>query len=70
MKLECIEDVGAFIKESRLKYGLSQSQVANATNVSRSLVNRLEKGNVEGITFNTLLKIINGLNSSINYTYE
>lgn len=70
MKLECIEDLGAFIKELRLDYGFTQSQVASATKVSRSLINRLEKGEVEGITLNTLLKIVNGLNSSLNFTHD
>ena len=70
MKLECIEDIGAFIKDSRVKYGLTQSQVAFVTKVERSLVNRLEKGKVEGINTKTLFKIVKGLNSSLNLTHD
>lgn len=70
MKLECIEDIGACIKEIRLKYGLTQSQIAFVTKVERSLVNRLEKGKVEGINTKTLFKIVKGLNSSLNFTHD
>lgn len=69
-KLECIEDLGAFIKDSRLKYGLTQSQVAFVTNVERSLINRLEKGKAEGVNTRTLFKIVKALNSSLNFTHD
>ena len=65
MKLESIEDLGAFIKESRLKYNVTQASVAFASKVERSLINRLENGKVDGVHLSTVFKIIKGLNSSI-----
>ncbi|RXG21038.1 helix-turn-helix domain-containing protein [Leeuwenhoekiella aequorea] len=65
MKLESIQDLGAFVKESRLKYQLTQAQVAYATKVERSVINRLEKGKIDGVHLNTVFKIIKGLNSSL-----
>ena len=46
MKIESIEDLGAFIKESRLKYNVTQASVAYASKVERSLINRLENGKI------------------------
>ena len=61
MELNSIFDVGEFIIESRKKHNLTQNQVALATKVERSLINRLEKGKASGITLKTLNKIVNGL---------
>ena len=65
MEIESILDIGSFIKASRLEYGLTQSQVAFATKVERSLINRLENGKVEGIKLKTLNKIVKGLNAKL-----
>ncbi len=69
-EVETIFDIGAFIKELRLKYNLTQAGVAYASKVERSLINRLENGKVEGVNLNTVFKIIKGLNSSLFITHD
>lgn len=58
------QEVFIKIKEQRKALGLSQEQVARASQLSYKSVLNLEKG--QGVTFSTLMKVCKVLNLELN----
>ena len=54
------ERIGQFIKHNRIQQNLTQEEVANKANISRSTLSLLERG--EGVTLTTLLQVLRVLN--------
>jgi len=52
--------IGQFIKHHRIKQQLTQQDVANRANISRSTLSLLERG--ETVTVSTLLQVLRALN--------
>lgn len=65
MELKSINDVAAFIKDSRVALDISQETLSVLTGVERSWISRLEKERISGISLKTLDKLIEGLNSKL-----
>lgn len=57
--------IGQVVKERRLEIGLTQVQLAELTNTSRSLIYRLEKGATNSITLDKLFEILKALELEI-----
>lgn len=57
-----VPELGAYIRERRKNYGVSQRTISNLCKVNRSAISRLERGKLEWVSFTTVLKILNGLN--------
>lgn len=53
--------IGQAVKEKRLEMGLTQSQLAESSNTSRSLVYRLEKGTAKDMSLDKLYGILGAL---------
>lgn len=53
------------IKEKREENGMSQSELAAKSNVSRTIISGLESGSIETTTTETLIKIARALDSKI-----
>lgn len=53
------------IKRVRKEKGMTQEQLAEKANVSRSLLNQLEAGKLKNTSINTLQKIADTLNCKI-----
>lgn len=53
------------IKERREEEGLSQSELAKKSNVSRTIISGLESGTINVTTTETLLKIAKALNCKV-----
>ena len=53
------------IKRVREEKGMTQGQLAEKANVSRSLLNQLETGKLKNTSINTLQKIADTLNCKI-----
>lgn len=58
--------MGYKIKELRVEMGLTQAELASASQVSRSIISGLESGSVKTTTTNTLKKIAKVLNRPVN----
>ena len=56
-----LQNIGIQIKNARLQNSFSQSQLANKCNVERSQLSKIEQGQVEGVTFATIIKILESL---------
>ena len=56
-----LQNIGIQIKNTRLQNSISQSQLANKCNVERSQLSKIEQGQVEGVTFATIIKILESL---------
>lgn len=59
-------NLGKRIKEERLKLNLTQEQLAEYTDISTSYMGQIERGERK-VTLETLVKITNKLNVSIDY---
>ena len=57
-KIQIPRQLGKIIKEKRLQAGLTQEQLAQLSNTSRSLIYRLEKGVITGIMFDKLFSVL------------
>ena len=57
--------MGYLIKEEREKQGMSQEELAERANVSRTIISGLETGKITVTTTGTLQKIAQALNKSI-----
>lgn len=53
------------IKEYRDMMGMSQTELAERSNVSRTIISGLESGNITVTTTETLLKIAKALNCKV-----
>ncbi len=60
-RVDIPRQIGQIIKNKRLEMGLTQVQLANLTNTSRSLLYRLEKGTTNGIMLDKLFEILKAL---------
>ena len=53
------------LKQKREEQGLTQEELANKSNVSRSLINQLETGKLESTSTKTLKKLAEALGCGI-----
>ena len=60
-----VPELGAYIRELRKQYGVSQRTISDLCKVNRSAISRLERGKLEWVSFATVLKILNTLNVTI-----
>ncbi|MDO4480511.1 MAG: helix-turn-helix transcriptional regulator [Erysipelotrichaceae bacterium] len=58
--------MGFKIKEAREEKGITQEELSNKSGVSRNLISRLESGDLKSTSTNTLIKIANALEKSVN----
>ena len=58
--------MGFKIKEAREEKGITQEELSNKSGVSRNLISRLETGDLKSTSTNTLIKIANALEKSVN----
>ncbi len=58
--------MGYRIKERRIEMGMSQVELSEKANVSRTIISGLENGTIKVTTTETLLKLANALNSKIS----
>ncbi|MEG3657314.1 helix-turn-helix transcriptional regulator [Arenibacter palladensis] len=65
IELNNINDVAAFIKDSRVALNISQETLSVLSGVERSWISRLEMGRIDGMSLKTLEKLIKGLNSKL-----
>ena len=57
--------MGYKIKEVREELGITQEELADKANVSRTILSGLESGKIKTTTTNTLLKIANALDRKV-----
>ena len=57
--------IGNKIKEIREEKGISQYRLAQLTGINRSTINRYEKGLIQKVSFDNLLKICEALEVDI-----
>ena len=57
--------IGNKIKEIREEKGISQYRLAQLTGINRSTINRYEKGLIQRVSFDNLLKICEALEIDI-----
>ncbi|MGP1568874.1 helix-turn-helix transcriptional regulator [Peptoanaerobacter stomatis] len=57
--------MGYKIKEVREELGITQEELADKANVSRTILSGLESGKLKTTTTNTLLKIANALDRKV-----
>lgn len=57
-----VPELGAYIRERRKQYGVSQRTISDLCKVNRSAISRLERGKLEWVSIATVLKILNALN--------
>lgn len=67
-KINIPRQIGQAIKDKRLEMGLTQVQLAELTNTSRSLIYRLEKGTTNGIMLDKLFQILKALKLGLAIT--
>lgn len=60
-----IENIGKAIKTYRLEKSLSQDDISKLSGIERSQLSRIEAGEVQGVTFATLEKILNVLGKTL-----
>lgn len=60
-KLKIPRQVGQVVKNKRIAMGISQSQLAELSDTSRSLVYRVEKGATNGVAFDKLFDVLKAL---------
>ncbi len=56
-----IEDFAAWVRQTRLSKGLSQGDLAEESNLSRELINRLERQRVEYVSELTIIRLVRAL---------
>jgi transcriptional regulator with XRE-family HTH domain len=61
-------ELGALIKEARRQRGLTQTELAKRSGVSRARLEALENARITGIGFKQLLRIINSLGLDLRIT--
>lgn len=66
MKKNDITNFGEFLKYIRLENNLSQRELANKINISKSYINKMENGEVKKPNIIILTKIAKELNTSFN----
>lgn len=57
------------LKALRIAQGLSQSQLAEKCNCSRSLISQIENRNDEDLTVNQLHRYVTGLGGDLNFKF-
>lgn len=60
-KLKIPRQIGQVVKDRRIAMGITQSQLAELSNTSRSLVYRVEKGATNGVAFDKLFDVLKAL---------
>ncbi len=60
-----IKSIGKLIKQYRLEYGMSQEQLASSSGVERANLSRIEKGEVLGVTYATIERILNSFEKTL-----
>ena len=65
-RITLARQVGLVVASARKAKGLTQSQLAHASGVSRQLVNRLETGAATGIALDKLLSVLNALGCTVD----
>ncbi len=60
-----LQNIGIQIKNARLENCISQLELANKSNVERSQLSKIEQGQVEGVTFATIMKILDSLDLNL-----
>ncbi len=61
-----LKELGKIIKQTRVESGLSQEQLSMISNIERGQLSKIESGNVSGVTFVTIDKILNALGKSFD----
>lgn len=61
-----LREAGVLIKEKRIELGLTQSQLANLSDLSRTTINHIESGTIKDIGFNKLANVFSILGLSID----
>ncbi len=56
-----LSSLGNDIRNFRIEAGLSQEQLSSICGIDRAQLSKIEKGTVNGVTFNTIIKIYNAL---------
>ena len=69
MRIASGKDLGAVIKEARLKRGISQSDLAETVSVDQSIISRVERG-YPGTRIGIILRILKALKLSIGVGEE
>ncbi|MFA5283757.1 MAG: DNA adenine methylase, partial [Bacilli bacterium] len=62
---ESLLNVGLEIKNCRIEAGLSQEQLSSICGVERAQLSRVESGEVLGVTYATIEKILNSLGKTL-----
>lgn len=62
-----LTNVGSDIKKMRIENGLSQEQLSNLCGVERSQLSRIESGEVLGVTYATIEKILDSLGRKVDF---
>ena len=57
--------LGTAVRRLRLDRGLSQADLAEATDVSRQWIINLEQGRTEGLEVGRLMRVLDGLDASL-----
>ncbi|WP_286827656.1 MULTISPECIES: helix-turn-helix domain-containing protein [unclassified Maribacter] len=65
MILEDIEDFGAYIKTTRMKFGISQTYISKESGITRSIISNIENCKVKDTRLSTAIKIIGALNRGL-----
>lgn len=60
-KLKIPRQIGQVVKDRRIAMGITQSQLAELSGTSRSLVYRVEKGATNGVAFDKLFDVLKAL---------
>ena len=66
--MESLVIVGQEIKEYRKEIGLSQKELSQICGVERAQLSRIESGEIQGVTFATIEKILNSLGRTLETT--
>lgn len=53
------------LKEKRAEKGITQCELSESANVSRTIISRMENGKLEVTTTGTLIKLAKALNTSV-----
>lgn len=69
LEIDSFQEVAQFLKDARHYYGLSQEDVSTLTKTQRTWLSKVERGLVDNITLNNLLRLLDGLNAKIVITY-
>lgn len=72
-QLTIMSKLSAFTYYARNKKGLSQSELAqklDSKGINNNYISRLENGNLEGISLPVLAKLLDALDSDLDFKYN